>query len=219
LIMFAYPAKAEFNRVVPKIKIYANAKPSKRVKALFVSQVEEIVWKYKLARDTVNLPPRDGYAEIQVFEISLKDGELDPEVLRVIDRAIPYPLIFRLKHGGLVKMVAAYKRPAADGSNKWVTGAYFETNWSNGAEKPAPLPVALDIKALYEQMLFAYIGLPPRAGETLPELVARVEAIHQCRREIQLLEAKLNKEKQFNRKVAINAELRDLKQELEGLMQ
>ncbi|MFN2366049.1 MAG: DUF4391 domain-containing protein [Desulfurivibrionaceae bacterium] len=43
--MFAYPAKAEFNRVVPKIKIYANAKPSKRVKTLFVAQVEEIEGK------------------------------------------------------------------------------------------------------------------------------------------------------------------------------
>ena len=215
--MFAFPAKAEFNRVVPKAKIYANAKPTKRVKALFVSQVEEIVWKYKLSRDTVNLPPRDGYSEIQVFEISLKDGELDPEVLRVLDRAIPYPLIFRVKHGGLVRMVAAYKRPAADGGNNWVTGAYFETNWSDGVEKPVPLPVALDIKALYEQILFAYIGLPPRNGETLPELVARVEAIRHRRREIQLLESKLNKEKQFNRKVAINAELRGLKEELAEL--
>jgi len=216
--MFANPAKAEFNRVVPKIKIYANAKPSKRIKALVVSQIEEIVWKYKLARDTVNLPPRDGYAEIQIFEISLKDGELDPEVLRVIDRAIPYPLIFRLKHGGRVKMVAAYKRPAADGSNKLVTGAYFETNWSDGAEKPAPLPVALDIKALYEQMLFAYIGLPPRAGETLPELVARVETIRECRREIQGLEARMNKEKQFNRKVELNAQLRVLQERLQELL-
>lgn len=29
--MFSYPKQAEFNRVVPKKKIYAHAKPSKRV--------------------------------------------------------------------------------------------------------------------------------------------------------------------------------------------
>lgn len=215
--MFAYPVKAEFNRVLPKSKIYANAKPSKRVKALFVSQVEEIVWQYKLSRDTVNLPPRDGYTEIQVFAISLKEGELAPEVLQVIDRAIPYPILYRLQHGRLLKLIAAYKRPAADGSNKWVTGAYFATAWSDGAQASAPLPVALDIKALYEQMLIAYIDLPARAGESLAQLVERVDAVRKCRREIQLLEAKLSKEKQFNRKVELNARIRELATELAAL--
>lgn len=212
--MFAFPVKAEFNRVVPKIKIYANAKPSKRVKGFFVSQVEEIVWKYKLSRDTVNLPPRDGYNEIQVFEIKLKDDELTPEVLSVIDRAIPYPIIYRLRHGERVNKVAAYKRPAADGSNKWVTGTYYETGWSDKAESPAPLPVALDLKALYEQMLFAYIDLPPRFGESLPELVERFEAIRKLSREIKMLEVKLHREKQFNRKVELNAQIRTIEARL-----
>ncbi|MDX9868894.1 MAG: hypothetical protein RBT78_13325, partial [Kiritimatiellia bacterium] len=36
-------------------------------------------------------------------------------------------------------------------------------------------------------------------------------------RELERCEARLRKEKQFNRKVAINAELRDLKQELKNL--
>lgn len=215
--MYAYPAKTEFNRVLPKIKIYANAKPSKRVKALFVSQVGEIVWKYKLFRDTINLPPRDGYTEIQVFEIRLKEAELAPEVLRVIDRAIPYPIFYRLRSDGLVKLVAAYKRPAADGSSKWVLGTYFETGWLDAAESVVPLPVALDIKSLYEQMLSAYIDLPPRSGESLEELVARVESIRKYRREIQALESKLNKEKQFNRKVELNAQVRELSSELTEL--
>ena len=82
--MFSYPSKAKFNRVLPKVKIYTNSKPSKKVKALFVSQVEEIVWKYKLSRDTINLAPRDKFTEIQVFDIILREPELTPEVLSVI---------------------------------------------------------------------------------------------------------------------------------------
>jgi hypothetical protein len=215
--MYAYPAKTEYNRVLPKIKIYAHAKPSKRVKALFVSQVGEIVWKYKLFRDTINLPPRDGYTEIQVFEISLKEPELAPEVLRAIDRAIPYPIFYRLRYGSQVKRVAAYKRPAADASNKWVLGSYFATDWADAAGSGAPLPVALDIKILYEQMLSAYIDLPFRSGESLEELVARVEAIRKCRREIQALEAKQHKEQQFNRKVDLNAQVRANQMRLQEL--
>lgn len=77
-------------------------------------------------------------------------------------------------------------------------GTYFETGWSDAAGSVTPLPVALDIKALYEQMLFAYIDLPSRSGESLEKLVARVDSIRKCRREIQALDSKLNKEKQFN---------------------
>ena len=44
-----------------------------------------------------------------------------------------------------------------------------------------------------------------------------MERICLKQRELERCEARLRKEKQFNRKVAINAELRDLKQELENL--
>jgi len=215
--MFVYPTKAQFNRVLPKIKIYANANPSKRVKDMFISQVDEIVWKVKLAEGTINLAPRDGFTEIQVFEIRLKGPDLGMDVLKVIDKAIPYPIFFRLCHGERIKRVATYKRPAADGSGNWVTEAYFETGWAKAADPALPLPMALDIKALYEQMLFAFIDLPPRAGELLPALVERVELLRKCTRELQLLEARMRKEKQFNRKVELNAQVQTIQARLQEL--
>lgn len=215
--MFIYPAKAEFNRVLPKVKIYTNANPSKSVKAKFVSQISEIVWKYKLSPETTNLAARDGFTEIQVFEITLKESELASEVLIAIDKAIPYPILYRLLYEGRVKRTAAYKRPAADSSGKWLTETYFETDWTDEIVAAKPLPVALDMKALYEQMLFAYIDLPPRAGEKLDVLVERVRMIRKCRRELQALEAKMNSEKQFNRKVEFNAQVRAIQEQLRSL--
>ena len=212
--MFMYPAKAEFNRVLPKIKIYTNAKPSKSVKAKFVSQISEIVWKYKLFPETTNLAARDGFTEIQVFEIILKAPELDSEVLIAIDKAIPYPILYRLLYEGRVKRVAAYKRPAADSSGKWLTETYFETDWTDDIVPGMPLPVSLDLKALYEQMLFAYIDLPQRTSESLELLVERVKMIRKCRRDLRTLEAQMNSEKQFNRKVEFNAQVRTLKAQL-----
>jgi len=209
-----YPAKAEFNRVLPKIKIYTNAKPSKSVKARFVSQISEIVWKYKLSPETTNLAARDGFTEIQVFEIALKEPELEADVLIAIDKAIPYPILYRLLYEGRVKRVAAYKRLAADSSGKWLTETYFETDWTDDIVPAIPMPVALDLKALYEQILFAYIDLPPRTGENLDVLVERVRMIRKCRRDLRALEAKMKSEKQFNRKVELNAQVRGLKAQL-----
>ena len=57
---FAYPKQAEFNRIVPKSKIYAHAKVSSGSKTCLSAQVAEIVWAYKLSPETINLPARAG---------------------------------------------------------------------------------------------------------------------------------------------------------------
>lgn len=215
--MFSYPAQAEVNRVVPKAKLYANTKPAKSVKEKFVSRISEIIWKYKLSPETTNLPARDGFTEIQVFEILLKEPDLDTEVLSVIDKAIPYPIIFQLRHEERVKSVAAYKRPAQDGSGTWVIEEYFESGWVDTKSPAAPLPIALDMKSLYEQMIFSYINLPPRSGEELDTLVERVRQVRKYRRELRTLETRMNKEKQFNRKVALNAHIREINQQITDL--
>src|SRR3546814_3288130 len=52
-------------------------------------QVEQIVWAFKLAPETLHLPERPGVPEVQVFSIQLKVPELHRDVLRSIDGAIP----------------------------------------------------------------------------------------------------------------------------------
>lgn len=217
--MFAYPKQAEFNRVVPKNKIYAHAKPSKRVRELFVSEVGEILWKYKLSPETTNLPARHGITEIEVFEIALRTPELDDAVIQAMDCAIPFPLLFQFTHGEHVRFAASYKRPSEADSSKWVIEASFQTEPQPlSAERP-PLPVALDLAGLYEHIVRRHIPLPPRAGESLADHVARFQAIETKRRERQQLEVRLEREKQFNRKVELNAALRSVSHELETLKQ
>ena len=71
-----YPAQAAFGRTLPKSKLYAHGHASTRLKNLFVQQVEQIVWQYKLAPETINLPARPGVPEIEVFGSQLKTREL-----------------------------------------------------------------------------------------------------------------------------------------------
>jgi len=63
-VLFDYPKSAAFGRVLPKAKIYEHASPSTAVKNLFVRQVEQIVWQFKLAPETVNLKPSRAVPEI-----------------------------------------------------------------------------------------------------------------------------------------------------------
>jgi hypothetical protein len=157
-------------------------------------------------RDTIK---ENWMNDIHSRVLILKEPDIAPEVLYVIDKVIPYPIFFRLQYEEQVKGVAAFKRPAADDSGKWVIEEYFETDWADVTTPAIPLPVALDLKALYEQMLFAYINLPPRNGEKLESLVERVRLTRKYRRELQSLEVKMKSEKQFNRKVELNAQVRE----------
>jgi len=215
--MFAYPKQAAFGKVLPKSKIYQHARPTRRVQQLFVDQVSRIVWQYKLSPETVNLPSRPGVPEIHIFTIELKAGELDETVPRCIDKAITFPIFYEVVFEGRLKEMAAFKRPSDADSSKWVVGDYFETEWQPVGTERAPLPVSLDLAGLYEQMLRRLMPSPARNGESLKSQAERLSAIRSKRNQHQKLEARLERERQFNRKVELNAELRTIKNEIESL--
>lgn len=217
LALISYPKQAAFGRNLPKNKIYEHSGANTRLRNLFVEQVEQIVWQYKLAPETINLPAKPGVPEIQIFTIQLKTAELNLDVLRCIDGAVQFPIIFELSFDGRVQVAAAYKHPNKSGASSWVLSDYFATAWAPSDTDRAAMPLALDLGGLYEQVLHRLIPTPARPQESLADLVARVERVAAKQREVEKTASKLAKEKQFNRKVEINAELRKLKTELEEL--
>jgi len=219
--LIAYPKQTAFGRVLPKSKIYEHSGANTRLKELFVEQVEQIVWQYKLAPETINLPARPGVPEIQIFSIQLKSTELHEDVLRCIDGAVQFPILFELHQGQGVqaktRVVAAYKRPSEADVSRWVLSSYFASDWMPAATARTSMPLALDMAHLYSVLLHSLMPLVARPQEGLPDWVARVEQAASKRREVEKTLARLAKEKQFNRKVEINATLRQQKFELEQL--
>jgi len=78
-------------------------------------------------------------------------------------------------------------------------------------------PVALDLGALYARMLRRLMPRPPREGETLREQAERMARIRALETKCRTLEARIRREKQFNRKVEINIRLHAVRDELERL--
>ena len=215
--LFAYPKQAEFNRVLPKSKIYEHGKPSRAVRDGFVTQINQIVWQYKLAPETINLPARPSVPEIEIFSLELKTPEVSEDVLRCIDKAIPLPIFYNLSFDGHIKTVAAYKRPSDADASRWVVDGYFAGPWLPANSERSALPVALDMAGLYEQMLRRLMPQPARTGETLKDHVERLTQLRSKQAEYTRLEARLHKEKQFNRKVEMNTQLRSIKTDIETL--
>ncbi|MBB4478959.1 DUF4391 domain-containing protein [Rhizobium etli] len=238
-MLYDWPRATAFGRVIPKNKIYEHAGASTALKDLFVREVDQIVWAHKLAPETINLPASKSVTEIQVFRIAQREGSLDMDALRAIDRAIPFPLLFELVHNGRVKLAVAYKRPSEADSSKWVLGDYFEGPWQPEDAQRMPLPVALNMGALYELLLRPLVeqqaarllshsgsgfakspfGQAPSAEPVpLEARIAHAEAVKVKTREIERIKMRLAREKQFNKRIAINTELRAAKQELERLL-
>lgn len=213
----AYPWQAAFGRTLPKNKVYEHSGAKARLKDLFIKQVEQIVWAFKLAPETLRLPARPGVPEIQVFSLRLKTPELDQDVLRCIDGAIPFPILFELTFDGRTQVIAAYKRPNESDASRWVLSNYFASDWRPVECQRTVMPVALHMGGLYEQLLHRLIPFSVRSQESLVDLVARVELAQAKQRELEKTMALLAKERQFNRKLEINAHLRQLKNEYAAL--
>ena len=220
--MFGYPERALYQRVLPKNKVYGHTKLSQSARQRFVQEVQEIRWQYKLSPATVNLPAGSEVQEIQIFSITCRTSELKEEILRTLDRAIPSLLFFELNFQGRVRFAAAYKRLNEADRSKQFVAAYFWTSWQEMSAPRLPIPVAINLDSLYQQMLQQHMrasGLEPRVGESLEATAERGSRIRSQQLVCQKIEARLRKEDQFNRKVEINAELRDAKAILQGLLE
>lgn len=220
--IFQYPEKAYFNRTIPKTKFYENANINKSVKDAFISQIQQIVWAYKLSPETINLSATKSLLEIQVFNIHLKEPDLNESVLLSIDKAIPHPIIFQLIYDQQLKVIATYKRPNESDETKWVIDQYYSSGWITTQEQlqlRTPLPMALNLSGLYEQMLKELIPIEAKDGENIREQSARLKEITQKQAAIKKLEADIAKEKQFNRKVEMIAQLKILQKQLVNIQQ
>ncbi|MEL4240733.1 DUF4391 domain-containing protein [Shewanella xiamenensis] len=221
-----FPDKAKFGRVVPKNKIYEHSAASAGLKSLFVEQIDQILWAYKLSPATLNIPQTREVSEIQVFNVKLKGDSIDDNVLKAIDLAIPFPILFEvwLASGEQGHYAACYKRKAENDQSKWVCSRYLfsETfylgNASTVTSEVLGLPTAIDMAELYQKLLARLLPIPKRTAESIEEVIERLVAIQALEKQISQCKKKVHAEKQFNRKVELNKQLKNLRCELEELL-
>ena len=76
----------------------------------------------------------------------------------------------------------------------------------------------MNMDTVYESLVRQIAGdkLLSESGESLKESVERDEKKKQLEKQIAALESKMRREKQLNRQMEMNAELKKLREELEG---
>lgn len=218
--MIGFPKSTEFNRRIPKQKFYENLSVSPTLKRVFIDQIKVIYWRNKVASTTMNLAAGDMVAEIEVFEIQLNGQQLEESVLRQIDKRIPYYILFILEYEGKYQAWIAYKEVTDSGSNAYKVGTYYHTDWMTESELPLKVD-GLNVDKVYENFVRQIAGDALRSEESrnksLKESVERDNRRRELEKQIAALQTKVRKEKQLNKQVQLNAEIKKLKKELEEL--
>ena len=218
--MIGLPKTTEFNKRIPKQKFYENMDISPALKKIFVEQVRIIYWKNKIAASTTNLAAGTDVTELEVFEVRLNSTALDDSLLRQIDKEIPYHILFLLEYQGKYQAWIGYNEAAASGNKTFKVNGYYHTEWLAEDELPLKLE-GLNVDAVYENFVRQIAGdklKTEAAGESLKESVARDEQKQALQKQIATLQAKIRKEKQLNKQMQMNSELKKLRKELNGLL-
>ena len=218
LKVVGFPQATEFNKRIPKQKFYENLEVSPALRRVCVDQIRLVYWRNKLAASTLNIAAGEAVTEIEVFEVRLNDPQLDEAVLKQIDKEIPYHILFILTCDGKAQAWIGYKEAAASGSNAFKVSRYYHTDWMPEDELHLSID-GLNIDAVYESLVRQIAGdkLQTDSGESLKESVVRDEKKKQLEKQISTLENKMKKEKQLNRRMQMNAELKRLGKEIKKL--
>ncbi len=214
--MLELPKSTEFNKRIPKRKFYENMNISPELKKIFVEQVKTIYWKNKIATTTTNLAAGKDVTELEVFEVRLNSQTLDESLLRQIDKEIPYHILFLLEYQGKYQAWIGYKEVTIS-HNAFKVNRYYHTEWSPKDEVSLRM-IGLDIDAVYENFVRQVAGdnlKVKSSSESLKESVERDEHKQILQKQIARLQMKIRKEKQLNKQMQLNTELKKLKKELE----
>ena len=211
--MLNLPASTAFDRRIPKQKFYKELPLTPALRRVFVGQINAIWWRSKIAPATANLAPGRTVTELEVFELQLAQPSLDEGVLRAIDKRIPYPILYLLTCDGRCQAWIGYQPAGQAGAQ-----VYYHTAWQPQEDLMLELR-GLDTDAAYENFVRQIAGgaLDAPAAEPLPRSIARDQRRRALEKQIAVLQNKIRREKQLNRQVELNGELKRLRKEMECL--
>ncbi|ENU99678.1 DUF4391 domain-containing protein [Acinetobacter variabilis] len=218
--LYKFPPQAKVDRLIPKNKFYEQGKANTKIEQLFVNQVENIRWAYKLASSTIHLQDQEDLKEIQIFRVKSRVEDLDVSILSFIDKLILTPIIFEVVYQDKVKVIATYKRLNQADKNKAVLGQYYASEWLEDHDR-VELPLYLKLADLYEHFIAQILPIASSedSGDddecvSIELKLQRAQQLESLQKQLDKLKSKLRNERQFNRKVELNKKVSELESQL-----
>ena len=218
-MMLGLSKATEFNRRIPKAKFYENINITPSLKRLFVDHVKTIYWRNKIASTTTNLSVGKYVTEIEVFEVNLNSPQVDIDLLNCIDSVIPYHILYILEYNGKYQAWIGYKESTNIEKKISKVDRYYHTNWMEEKDFVVKLE-GLSLDDVYEKLVRQIAGSnlkSENSNESLKQSIERDKEIETLQKQINILQGKIRKEKQLNKQIELNTELKKLRNNLEKI--
>lgn len=220
--MLGLPKSTEFNRFIPKQKFYKALYTKKslpnKTKNYFVKQIKSITWENKIDHTTMNIAKGSLVEEIEVFRVELHDYEIDDSVLYIIDENIPYHILFVFEYNNKKKYLLSYKEISREARTINIH-KIFQSDWISEDEDLLKFS-GISLDDMYENLLNSISNnvLDKFLSDTLKERVLSSIEYEKIQKQVNNLSKKIKKEKQFNRQVELNTELKELNKKISSLL-
>lgn len=204
------PDSALVNRFIAKTKFYEKAAISSKLKDDFVNKIQKITWQYKLSENTLGINKTAAVTEIQVFEIELKEQLIPKNILALIDKVIPYQILYQFRFNEQFAYAITLK--GLSEFEKTIPTDYYFSEWNEPVQFDF---TGTDLEQVYQKLIKAFIKNKPTQQNDFKAVIETDHKTKQLEKDIALLTKKISKEKQFNRKVELNKTLLDKQQQLQ----
>lgn len=216
-VRWTFPEATRFGKIIAKEKILKLTKASPAEKKKLKAVVQRVRCSHEITSDAVNIAVGSQVPKILIIRLEVAVPEPDENVLSAVDTAFGVPVIFDIRHESRFKYAACRRCRGTTGKTPWTFSPYFSGPWTDIETHADPLPLALNLDILYEKLLTRILPLNPDEKESFDSLITRWEKVRELNREGARLENRIQKEKQFNRKVDLNRSLNRLKQQIEKI--
>lgn len=215
--MLDFSQSTLFNKRIPKQKFYEKLSVSSSLERQFAKEIDKIYWKNKLSPETLNISAGTNVTEIEVIEINLKEQSISKNIIEIIDREIPYHLVFILRYKDFGQIWVSFKEDSKSYEGKFKVDSYYKTNWLKHDDLALHIE-GLNLDKVYENFILQVAGgkLQLENGSDIKEAISKAKKIKKLEAFIKTLEIKIRNEKQYNQQVKLMGELRKAKAQLES---
>jgi len=238
---FRIPLNARVDKRIPKKTLVDNAHLNASEKKLVFDFVEEMQWVAALKPSNIAVPAFNDntreYIEVAVIQAKLKSENKNLKIAQAIHRAIPYPVVLVCHYGESANVSFAHKRWSQGQSDKIVIEEVYIAKFGNmndldssqvqffNSLKLSELP-AENIFLMYQGMIDRVVALDvaqitgtfekPAVDGSFVAIQSELEIYEKLRMELNGLRRKATKEKQLNRRVELNLEIKRLENTLDA---
>lgn len=211
--ILSFPTSTIVNKPVPKNAFYGRSNDSS-LREFLTREFEGIIWLYKLAPATLNVEDGDNVHEIDIFYCKMKGNGYSIKPFCAMDELLPRHTVFIIEYGEKVDLLMHHKEMSiVHGEQKWKCGvSELKRDIRIDADTLNIQGQSMDV--VYNCLLSQISGLSVSSKEEYKEQVELRKHIEILQKQIAALQKRIKAEKQFNRQMELNAEVRKLKKEI-----